>query len=154
MQYNEKELERILRSFPVMKAAAVIEAQRLYNLFPSCIGDYSGMPHSPNAADSTGKIAVARTYLSPTMRRVMAIEAAFDALDKLEKDLIRLVYYEKWRIYDVLHQMNISRSHFFRLKVSALGKIAGLLIRPDLPVQNIEKDENGTSVGLIPENMR
>jgi predicted DNA-binding protein (UPF0251 family) len=137
LNYNLQELEEVLRSYPILRADALIEQERLYNLFPACIANYSGLPGSPNTSDGTGNIAVARSAVTQTMRKVRAVEVAYESLDQEEKDLIRLLYFEKWRVYQVRQKMHISRSAFARVRRSALDKIAGRLIRPELwPAKN------------------
>ncbi|MDR3563244.1 MAG: hypothetical protein P4N59_17680 [Negativicutes bacterium] len=130
--YEDRRLEELLRSYPLLKADTLIEAQGLYNLFPSCIANYSGMPHGSGISDSTGALAVLRAGSSPTQKKVQAIEIAVDCLDGVEKELVRLLYFEKWRVFQVQHRMHISRAVFFRLRRSALDKVAGRLIRLDL----------------------
>jgi predicted DNA-binding protein (UPF0251 family) len=137
LNYKIQELEEVLQSYPVLKADALIEHERLYNLFPSCIANYSGLPGSPNTSDSTGNVAVARSTITLTMRKVRAIEVAYDCLNQDEKDLVRLHYFERWRAFDVRQKLHMSRSVFFRARRSALDKIAGRLIRPELwPAKN------------------
>lgn len=135
ISYDDRRLEAVLRSYPLLKADALIEQQGLFNLFPSCVANYSGMPSGGNAADSTGNCAVARATVSQTIKKIQAIEIAFDSLDGMEKELIKLLYFEKWRVYEVQLRMNISRAGFFRIRRAALDKVAARIIRLDLAVQ-------------------
>lgn len=131
--YDDRRLEAVLKSYPLLKADALIEEQGLYNLFPSCIANYSGMPSNRGAADSTGNCAVVRASVSQTMKKVQAIEIAFESLDGMEQELVKLLYFEKWRVYEVQLRMNISRAGFFRIRRAALDKVADRIIRVDLP---------------------
>lgn len=130
--YDDRRLEALLRSYPVLKADALIEQQELFNLFPNCIANYSGIVRGRIAGDSTATMAIARANIPDSMKKVRAIEISFGSLDGAEKELVKLLYFEKCRVYQVQHQLHISRSVFFRIRRSALDKIAGRLIRLDL----------------------
>jgi hypothetical protein len=130
--YDDRRLEELLRSYPLLKADALIEQQALFNLFPSCIANYSGVVRGSTAADSTASLAMARVDISEVVKKVRAIEISVESLDGAEKELVRLLYFEKCRVFQVQHQLHISRAVFFRIRRSALDKVAGRLIRLDL----------------------
>ena len=128
VEYSEKALEAVLKGYPMLRAQAQLEAEELKHLFPSCISRLDGMPHGSGVSDSTGNYAVKREAWSHNMRRARALEIALEALTVTERDLVRLMYFEQWRLYQIRLRMGTSRAHVFRVRRSALDKIAETIL--------------------------
>lgn len=127
--YCDDRLEEILRSYPVLRAQAALEEAELRHLFPSCTRGYEGGRPGGPAPDSTGDCAVRREERSHNMRRARAVELAVDALTATERELVRLMYFERWERYQVRMRLGIRRSRFFCIRRMALDKLAEVLLR-------------------------
>jgi DNA-directed RNA polymerase specialized sigma24 family protein len=125
---TDREIEDILRDYPVIKAQATIKQENLYNLFPSVTAVWSDMPHGHDTSDSTGNIAVKRMSEPLEVKQSRAIEIACNALTSDCRELVKLYYFEKWRrgtvIYDKMH---ISENVFKQYRREALDKIGKIL---------------------------
>lgn len=127
--YCDGQLEEILYSYPVLKAQAALEAEELNRLFPRCIAVYGGMPRGGELADGTAAFAVRREEGSENMRRVRAIEIACEALTVQERELVRLMYFERWGRHQIRLQLGVRRSHLFNIRRRGLDKLAAILLR-------------------------
>lgn len=128
MKYNEKELEKVLRGYPLLKAQAAVEAEELRHLFPSCTPVYDDQPHGTGTSDQTCTFALKREAWSQNMKRARVIELACDALTVQEKDFVRLMYFEQWRRYQICLRMGLRRMQVWRVQRSALDKIAEIIL--------------------------
>lgn len=126
--YSDAALEEILQKYPVIKAQARLEAEELKHLFPSCTARYSGQPAGRKLADGTGDYALLRAEWSPNMQRVRAIELACEALTIQERELVRLMYFERWGRYQIRLSMGVKRSQLFNLRRYVLDKLASILL--------------------------
>ncbi|HMM20979.1 MAG TPA: hypothetical protein PKA10_09570 [Selenomonadales bacterium] len=126
--YNDGSLEEILRNYPVLKAQASIDAQELRHLFPNCTAAYGGRPRGGQRSDSTGNFAAKREEWSRNIRRVRAIEIACEALTEQERELVRLMYFERWNRHHIQIRMGVQRSHMFNIRRNALDKLAEVLL--------------------------
>lgn len=127
--YSDLLLEEILESYPLLKARAAIEAEELQHLFPSCTAGYDGLPRgSGEMPDGTGAYAVRRETRSENIRRARAINIACEALTPQERELVRLLYFERWARYQVRIHLGIRRAQLFNIRRSALDKLAAVLL--------------------------
>lgn len=126
--YNDENLEEILKSYPVLKAQARLESEELRHLFPSCTMRYDGTPAGGGTTDGTGDYAVLRDRWSQNMKRARAIEVACEALSTQERELIRLLYFERWGRYQIRLRMGVQRSSLFNIRRDALDKLASILL--------------------------
>lgn len=126
--YNDDPLEDILKNYPVLKAQANLEAQELRHLFPNCTASYDGQPHGGQLNDSTGNFAAKREEWSQNTRRVRAIEIACEALTEQERELVRLMYFERWGRHHIQIRLGVQRSHMFNIRRNALDKLAKVLL--------------------------
>lgn len=126
--YSDEELEDVLRNYPLLKAQARLDAEELRYLFPSCTMRCDGLPPGGSLSDGTAGFAVRRAEWSESMKQAKAIEVACEALSSQERELVRLVYFERWGRYQIRLHMGIKRSQFFNIRRYALDKLAGLLL--------------------------
>lgn len=127
-RHKDSHLEEILYSYPVLKAQATLEAEELRELFPGCTARYDGVRRDINPADVTGEYAVRREARSRNIRRARAVEVACEALTAQERELVRLMYFERWGRYQIRLGLGIQRSRLFGLRRSALDKLGGILL--------------------------
>jgi hypothetical protein len=125
--YEDEKLEEILKNYPLLKAQARLEAEELRHLFPSCTMRYDGVLPGGGLTDRTGDYAVLREQWSQSMKQARAIEVACEALNSQERELIRLLYFERWGRYQIRLQMGVQRSSLFNIRRDALDKLAALL---------------------------
>jgi DNA-directed RNA polymerase specialized sigma subunit len=126
--YNERALEEILKHYPILRAQAALEAEQLKHMFPSCTANWDGQPHGSGISDSTANYAVRREDWSPNMKKARALEIAIEALTAQEKDLIKYMYFEQWRLYQIRLRMAVSRRNLFYIRKNALNKIAEIIL--------------------------
>ena len=126
--YSDGSLEEILKNYPILKAQATIDSQELRHLFPKCTAAYGGQPRSGQLNDSTGNFAAQREEWSQNIRRVRAIEIACEALTEQERELVRLMYFERWGRHHIQIRMGVQRSHMFNIRRNALDKLAEVLL--------------------------
>lgn len=126
--YDEENLEEILKNYPLLKARARLEAEELRQLFPSCVARYDCGPAGSGPADQTGDYAVLRERWSQNMKRSRAIEVACEALSAQERELVRLLYFERWGRYQIRLRMGVQRSRLFTIRRDALDKLASILL--------------------------
>jgi DNA-directed RNA polymerase specialized sigma subunit len=126
--YSDAALEDLLESYPVIKAQAAIEAEELKHLFPSCTTACDGQPRGGEVPDGTGAYAVRREERSKNTRRAKAVEIACEALSAQERELVRLMYFERWGGHHISLHMGVRRSRLFGIRRSALDKLAEILL--------------------------
>lgn len=126
--YSDAALEELLESYPVIKAQAAIEAEELKHLFPSCTAGCDGEPRGGELPDGTGAYAVRREERSWNIRRAKAVEIACEALSLQERELVRLMYFERWGRHHIRLHMGVRRSRLFHIRRSALDKLAEILL--------------------------
>jgi len=126
--YSDGKLTEYLMNYPVLKAQAAIEAEELRHLFPNCTSNYDPGARRGGLPDETGAFAVRREAWSQNMRRARAIEIALAALSAQERELIGLLYFERWGRYQTRLRMGLKRSQFFNIRRRALDKLAGVLL--------------------------
>lgn len=125
---TDRDIEDILRDYPVIRAQATIKQEHLYNVFPSVTATWSDMPHGQGTtSDSTGNIAVKRATEPLEVKQSRAIEIACEALTKDCRELVKLYYFEKWRRYETMYKLNISEQVFKQYRREALDKIRIIL---------------------------
>lgn len=126
--YSDERLEEVLAGYPLLRAQAAVEAAELRHLFPNCTRRYDGLPQGSDAADGTGAYAVRREERSANIRRARAIEIACEALKPQERELVRMLYFEGWGRHQARLRLGIQRSYLFKLRRSALDKLAAVLL--------------------------
>ncbi len=126
--YSDERLEEVLAGYPLLRAQAAMEAAELRQLFPNCTRRYDGLPPGGGPADGTGAYAVKREERSESIRRAQAIEIACEALNSQERELVRLLYFEGWGRYQARLRLGIQKSYLFKIRRSALDKLAALLL--------------------------
>ena len=126
--YSDAALEELLEGYPVIKAQAAIEAEELKHLFPKCTTGCDGKPRGGETPDGTGAYAVRREERSRSIRQAKAVEIACEALSEQERELVRLMYFERWAGYHIRLQMGVRRSRLFSIRRSALDKLADILL--------------------------
>lgn len=127
--YDDLRLEEILESYPLLRARAAIEAEELQHLFPSCTAGYDGLPRGGGELpDGTGGYAVRRDERARNIRRARAVEIACEALTAQERELVRLLYFERWGRYQVCLHLGVRRARLFTVRRSALDKLAAILL--------------------------
>ena len=125
---TDREIESILRDYPVIKAQATIKQENLYNLFPSITAVWDDMPHGQGTtSDTTQKYALKRIEEPLVVKQARAIEIAYSALTAECKELVKLRYYEKWRKCDTMSKMHISERTFDYYRREALTNIRKIL---------------------------
>lgn len=138
--YSDCLLEEILESYPLLRARAAIEAEELQHLFPNCTAGYAGLPRGGGETpDGTGAYAVRREERSENIRRARAVEIACEALTSQERELVRLLYFERWARYQVRMQLGIRRAQLFNVRRSALDKLAAVLLQSGGEPQVLDK---------------
>lgn len=127
--YDDVRLEELLESYPLLRARAAIEAEELQHLFPSCTAGYDGVPRGEGEVpDGTGVYAARREERSRSIRRARAVEIACEALTAQERELVRLLYFERWGRYQVGLHLGVRRARLFDVRRSALDKLAAVLL--------------------------
>ncbi|MDT8900800.1 hypothetical protein [Anaeroselena agilis] len=126
--YSDVELEELLESYPVIKAQAAVEAEELKHLFPNCTAGCDGQPRGGELPDGTGAYAVRREERSRNTRRAKAVEIACEALTAQERELVRLMYFERWGRHHIKLHLGVRRSRLFYIRRSALDKLAEILL--------------------------
>jgi DNA-directed RNA polymerase specialized sigma subunit len=126
--YNERALEEILKHYPILRAQAALEAEQLKHMFPSCTANWDGQPHGSGVSDSTANYAVRREDWSPNMKKARALEIAIEALTAQEKDFVKYLYFEQWRMYQVGLRLGARRTQIWKIRKSALDKIAKIIL--------------------------
>ncbi len=127
--YRDSQLEELLESYPLLRARAAIEAEELEQLFPNCTAGYDGLPRGGGELpDGTGAYAVRREEWAKYIRRARAVEIACEALSPQERELVRLMYFERWARYQVSLHLGIRRTQLFNVRRSALDKLAAVLL--------------------------
>lgn len=121
-------VEDLLASYPLIKAQAAIEAEELRHLFPSCTGRYDGQPRGSELPDGTGAYAAKREAASRSMRLAKAVEIACEALSPQERELVRLLYFERWGRHHIRLHMGLRRTRLFNIRRSALDKLTEILL--------------------------
>lgn len=125
---TDKQIESILRDYPVIKAQATIKQENLFNLFPSITASWSDMPHGSGTSDSTQKFALKRLEESTEVKQARAIEIACDALSFDHKELVKYYYFEGWHRKDVIYnKLHISEQVFKQWRRESLDKIGKIL---------------------------
>jgi hypothetical protein len=125
---TDKQIEDILRDYPVIKAQATIKQENLFNLFPSTTAVWSDMPHGTDTSDNTQKFALKRMEEPLEVKQARAIEIACEALTKDCRELVKYYYFEKWRRNDVIYnKMHISEQVFKQWRRESLDKIGKIL---------------------------
>ncbi len=127
--YDDCRLEEVLESYPLLRARAAIEAEELQHLFPRCTAGYDGLPRGcGEMPDGTGAYAVRREERARNMRRARAVEIACEALTAQERELVRLLYFERWGRHQVCLHLGVRRARLFDVRRSALDKLAAVLL--------------------------
>jgi hypothetical protein len=126
--YSDEKLEEVLKSYPMLKAQATVEAEELRYLFPSCTASYSGEPHGSGTSDSTGRYGVKRAEWSDNMKRARAIEVVYEALTGRERDFVKYMYFDRWGPYQVRLRLGVGKSHLFNIRREVLDKIAKIIL--------------------------
>ena len=126
--YNFKQLEDILKTFPLLRAKAIVEAEELKYLFPSCTANYSGEPHGSEISDSTSRFGIKRESMSDSMKKVRVIEIALAALTEQENNLIDYMYFRQWRLYQIGLRLGLHRMQIWRVRKVAMDKIAEIIL--------------------------
>ena len=112
--FTDNQVENILRSYPILKSQAAIDAEKLYGLFPAMVASYDGMPHGSGVSNQTESLGLKRAELDPQIKykKARAIELACDALTKDCKELVELYYFQKLKKYEVQYKLCISNNQF------------------------------------------
>lgn len=124
---TDKDAEEILRDYPIVKAQAIVQQEKLLNLFPQTTSVITDMPHGSGTSDSTMNFALKRIDDPLEVRQARLIEVAYEALTKDGKDLIRLRYYERWCKNDVMYKLHISEKEFRKIRREALDTVIMVL---------------------------
>jgi predicted DNA-binding protein (UPF0251 family) len=62
------------------------------------------------------------------MRLAKAVEIACEALSPQERELVRLLYFERWGRQHIRLHMGLRRTRLFNIRRSALDKLAAILL--------------------------
>ncbi len=134
---TDKDIEDILRDYPIIKAQATIKQENLFNLFPSVTAVWSDMPHGTEISNSTQNFALKRMEEPLEVKQARIIEISCNALTKDCRELVKFYYFEKWRRGDVIYdKMHITEEKFKQLRRESLDKIGKILRTTSKQPQN------------------
>jgi DNA-directed RNA polymerase specialized sigma subunit len=130
--FTDNEIENILKSYKRLKLQSIIDQEKLYGMFPSCVAISDGMPHAQGKISrQTENFGIANaeskdyleTKIKVTCGQVRVIELVYDSLTSDCRDLVKTHYFERKSKNETLCELNISRDQFGRLKRQSLNEI-------------------------------
>lgn len=126
-----KEVEKLLSEYVVIKESweldQRLEAEGLGRMFPSLTPAYEDSVRGYSEyRDSTERYGILRAMRSKKEAKIRMVEESLNLLDPAERELIERKYLHAVQPPDefVARQMRYSRSTYFRIKRSALRKLA------------------------------
>jgi ArpU family phage transcriptional regulator len=116
---NKRKLERELYSFPALMAAL----ENADDFGPPLVANYSGMPSGGGPGNPTETYAI---MIADKALRVKRIERGLNALTYIERDLIKIKYFDPGTPKDkeVYSRLALGNTNYYKLKEQALRKMA------------------------------
>jgi len=128
-QYNNKEIENVLRRYPRIKAKAEIKRKELKDLFPACTANYDGIGVQTNKiSDTTATFGIKRADNSETQLQVDIIELFLKSLSARQFKFIELYYFRKYYPEEVMSHLHIGRRTFWRIRDDILAEFIEIVL--------------------------
>jgi len=124
---TDKQIEDILKDYPVIKSMAKIQQENLLNLFPSTTATWSDMPSGHTTSNTTMQIAIKRLEKPLEVQQARVIEIACESLTVEQKELVELYYFGRFRKYDVMSKLHLSEKAFRNCRRELLNNIGRVL---------------------------
>lgn len=142
MIMNKKELQNLLNNYTyfqdeiencnqeILNLAEVIDAERDIK-----VSELSGMPKGYGISDEVAKkaerivdiyckqIAKVETKIEKLFKDKNTVEHLIEVLDELERKIIELKYFKKYKPWMICSSINYSRGHMFKIHDKAINKM-------------------------------